>query len=317
MPDVRLDESVTPAAHRAALVAALRAGRVDNRFHYADDATASRWQALAVGYSPAHDAGDGLRAYDDATLALIAALPAGPVHLLGVACGDGTKERRVLGALCATGCPSVTATAIDVSVPLATQAADAMGAVPGVGAVDAVCVDIVLVRDLAPLMGARRPGTRVVTLFGALSTLGVDSLMAAVSLLGPGDLLVASGNMLPSAPGARDAVMAQYDNPATREWLGTALGDMGLGGAGPITFRWAEEGGAVMVVGEVTPSHTVVATAHGIEVSLPAGVPVRVFESHRTPPGGLSTMLAAAGLIPLADLASPSAEEGVAVAVMP
>ena len=66
MPDVRIDESVTPAAHRAGLIAALEARRVDNRFHYIGDLAASRWRSLATSHSPAHDANDGVRAYDDA-----------------------------------------------------------------------------------------------------------------------------------------------------------------------------------------------------------------------------------------------------------
>lgn len=317
MPDVRLDASVTPAAHRAALVDALRAGRVDNRFHYADDAAAARWRDLAMSHSPAHDADDGMRPYDDAVAALVAALPDGPVHVMGVACGDGTKERRLLGALTSTGRRHLTATAIDVSLPLVTAAAGAMAAVPGVEAVDAVAVDICMVRDLGPLVGARQPGVRVVTLFGVLSTLGPGSLVPAASLLGPGDLLVVSANLLPDAPGARDAVMAQYDNAPTRDWLGTTLARIGLGDAGSVGFRWVDEDGGVMLLGEVRPGRPVVAAIGGVEVSLPAGEAVTVFESHRMAHGGLAALLRRAGLEVLIDATSPSGEEGVALGRLP
>ena len=48
MPDVRIDDSVTPAAHRAGLIAALEARRVDNRFHYVGEPASNRWRALAA-----------------------------------------------------------------------------------------------------------------------------------------------------------------------------------------------------------------------------------------------------------------------------
>ena len=142
MPDVRIDESVTPAAHRAGLIAALEARRVDNRFHYVGELASSRWRELAAGHSPAQDADDGVVAYDDAAKAVIAALPDGPVHVIGLACGDGVKERRLLGALRSAGRDEISATAVDVSVPLVVAADAAMAQVPGVVATEGVAVDI-------------------------------------------------------------------------------------------------------------------------------------------------------------------------------
>ena len=162
---MRVDESVSPAAHRAALAAALEAGRVDNRFHYVDDLAAARWRALAAAHSPARDDADGLVAYERAAATAIRALPPGPVHVVGLACGDGVKERRLLGAMAATGRTGLAATPVDVSVPLVTAAAEAMGAVPGVDAAHAVAADLLGAADLPGLLQPRRPGTRVVTLF--------------------------------------------------------------------------------------------------------------------------------------------------------
>ncbi len=315
MPDVRLDESVTPAAHRAALVQALRAGRLDNRFHYAGEEAATRWRALAASHSPAHDADDGRHAYDAAARALVDAVPDGPVHLVGLACGDGTKERHLLGALAATGRTGITATAADVSVPLVTAAAEAMAAVPGVERADGVAVELMTATDLAAAIGQRAPGTRVVVLYGVLSTLGPGALRRAAALLDPGDLLLVSGNLLP--PGGEDAVMAQYDNAATRDWLAVGLAEAGLADSGPVAFRWDDAGGAVRIVGEVTPAAPVVATADGVAVSLPAGTAVTVFESFRHVAGGLSPMLVAAGLSAVDEFTSPSGEEGVALGVRP
>lgn len=314
MPEVRIDESVSAAAHRAGLLAALRDGVIDNRFHYVGERSAGLWRELAACHSPAH-ADDGLAAYDAATRVAVTALGNGPVHLIGVACGDGVKERRILGALAAAGASGLSATPVDVSVPLVTAASEAMAAVPGVDATHAVAVDITAVTDLSPLLAPRREGTRVVTLFGVVSTLGPGTLEPALSLLAPGDLLMVSANLLPHRTGARDDVMAQYDNGPTREWLGAVLGDIGVVDPGDITFRWSmDAAGAEVIVGEVTPSTMQVADVAGVIVDLPAGRPVRVLQSFRHTPTGLHSMLRRAGVDVMATAVSPSGEEGVALA---
>ena len=313
MPDVRIDDSVTPAAHRAGLIAALEARRVDNRFHYVGEPASNRWRALAASHSPAQDDDDGVVAYDEAAKAVIAALPEGPVHVIGVACGDGVKERRLLGALRSAGRGAISATAVDVSVPLVVAADAAMAQVPGVVATDGVAVDIGAVPDLSPLLAPALPGTRVVTLFGVISTLGPGALAPAVSLLATGDLLLVSANLLPGRAGARGDVMAQYDNPPTRAWLSTVLEEISIHDAGDITFRWDDAPDGPMIVGEVTPGHAVTAQVEGVTVGLPAGAPIRVLESFRHTPETLEALLVREGLEVLQVTISPSSEEGVAV----
>jgi len=314
MPDVRVDESASPAAHRAGLITALEARRVDNRFHYVGERASRQWRGLAASHSPAQDADDGVQAYDEAAMALITALPDGRVHLIGVACGDGMKERRLLGALRTAGRAQISATPVDVSLPLVVAAGQAMGQVPGVDATQGVVVDIIAVPDLAPLLAPWLPGTRVVTLFGVISTLGPDALSAGTSLLATGDLLLVSANLLSDRPGARDDVMAQYDNVPTREWLHTVLEDVGLNEVGDIRFRWDESPAGPVIVGEVTPAHALVATVEGITVGMPAGDPIRVLQSFRQTPRTLDHLLCTAGLEVLHLAISPSGEEGVAVA---
>lgn len=314
MPEVRVHESVTPAAHRAGLVAALEARRVGNRFHYVGDLAASRWRDLAASHSPAHDDADGLRTYDDAARAVVALAPDGPLHVIGVACGDGVKERRLLGALRGAGHPDLAATPVDASAPLVVAAAEAMGTVPGVDATHAVAVDITAVPDLSPLLAPRRPGSRVITLFGVVPTLGPGALVPATSLLDAGDLLLVSANLLPARPAARDEVMAQYDNPPTRTWLATVLEEIGIHDAGDITFRWEDSPAGPLIVGEVVPARAIVASVEGVTVRMPAGEPVRVLESFRHRPGDLRAMLEDAGLRVLDLSVSPSGEECVAVA---
>ncbi len=317
MPDVRMDQSAGPDAQRAGLVAALEARRVDNAFHYISVRGAARWRALASSHSPAHDPGDGLLAYDQATRALIGVLPPGPVHVIGVACGDGSKERRLLGALAGSGLTDLTGTPVDVSVPLVTAAARAMAAVPGVVVTHAVVADITVARDLSPLVAPRRAGARLATLFGVLSSLGPDALGPATSVLDPGDLLMVSANLLPPGASARADVMAGYDNPATRHWLSALLEDIGIHEAGGITFRWDDSPGGRAIVGEITLRSAVTARLGGVAVTLPPGEPIRLLQSYRHTPADLGSMVVGAGLRLVTVCTSPGGEEGVAVAVRP
>ncbi|MSO44614.1 MAG: hypothetical protein EXQ74_04825 [Thermoleophilia bacterium] len=315
MPEIRVHESVTPAAQHAWLVAGLESGRVDNRAHYLSERASGRWRDLAAAHSPTADECDGLRAYDEAARSVIAELAGrvSTVHVVGVACGNGVKEQRLLGALRGAGVPHLVATPVDVSIPLVGIAAGAMAAVPGVAVTHAVAVDISVTPDLSPLVD-RRPGMRVVTLFGAIATLGSGAIGPAVSLLAPGDLLIVSGNLLPGRPGARGDVIAQYDNAATRHWLQAVQDDIDMTAAGDIVFRWDDTGDALGIVGEITPQHSVVANVGDVTVTLLAGAPVRVFVSYRHTPDDLRVTLAEQGLRVVHMAISPSGEEGVVVA---
>ncbi len=314
---IHVHESARAENVRVALVAALRARCVDNRFHYIGDLAARRWRALAASHSPAQDASDGLGAYDTAARAAIAAMPAGPVHVIGVACGDGVKERRLLGALRSVGTPDLAATPMDMSVPLVTAAGEAMAAVPGVRVPHVVACDLGGVADLSRIAGPREPGTRVVTIFGAVSTLGPALVDVARSLLAPGDLLLVSANLLPDHPGARDDVMAQYDNAPTREWLRTVLDEVGLpADAGPIEFRWDGRAGVEEIHADLLLQRDATARLGDDEVPMAAGERVQVLESYRHSPEALRAILETRGLQVLEMAISPSGEEGVAVAAL-
>lgn len=314
---ITVHESARTHTVRAALVAALRARRVDNRFHYIGDLAARRWRALAASHSPAQDAGDGLGAYAVAARAAIAALPPGPVHVIGIACGDGVKEQRLLGAMQSAGAPDLAATPMDLSVPLVTAAAEAMAAVPGVRVPQRVACDLGGVADLSLVIGPREPGVRVVTLFGVVSTLGPTPVNVARSLLAPGDVLLVSANLLPDHPGARDQVMVQYDNAPTREWLRTVLDEVGIpAGAGPIEFSWEGHADIQAIHADVVLERDVTARLGGEQVQMAAGERVRILESYRHSPAALRAMLDTRGLQVLKVATSPSGEEGVAVAAL-
>jgi hypothetical protein len=123
--------------------------------------------------------------------------------------------------------------------------------------------------------------------------------------------------MLPGRAGARDVVMAQYDNAATRHWLQAVLDAIGLMGACDMAFRWEDGDDGPMIACEATARHAVAAEVDGVVVGVPAGGVLRVLESFRHTPDTLRTLIGAHGLDVIAVCTSPSGEEGVAVARRP
>ena len=318
--DVVVHESVHPEALAAELREGLVEGEVATRQHYLSARQARLWREIALAFSPARNDEDGARAYDAVNGLLADRLAGDGAHVIGLGCGDGAKERRMLDALAGSG--PLTATAVDVSLPLVQVAVDRLAAAAGTALGRPVVCDLGLAAADLPAMVGDAPGPRVVTLYGILPGMEAFSAMAsALSLLRPGDLLAVSANLLPAGEGSLDAVIAQYDNGPTRRWLGALVEDAGI-----------DEGLADVRIGELSDPGTGAAAAVGawlepreeLELELEAGgvrlepgSPVRLLRSARHTPEGLEAIVQAAGLELLALEVSPTGEEGVALAAAP
>lgn len=318
--DVVVHESVHPEALAAELRDGLAGGEVATRQHYVSARQARLWREIAAAFSPARDEADGVRAYD-AVNGLVADRVAGAgAHVIGLGCGDGAKERRLLDALAGIG--PLTATPVDVSLPLVQVAVDRLAGAAGTALGRPVVCDLGLAAADLPAMVGEAPGPRVVTLYGILPGMEAFAAMAAaLSLLRPGDLLAVSANLLPGGDGSLEAITAQYDNEQTRSWLGALLEDAGLRPeqADVRIGELSEPGtGAVAAVGAwLEPREEVELVLEAGEVRLEPGSPVRLLRSARHTPDGLEAIVLAAGLELLALEVSPTGEEGVALAEVP
>lgn len=318
--DVVVHESVHPEALAAELRDGLAGGEVATRQHYVSARQARLWREIAAAFSPARDEADGVRAYD-AVNGLVADRVSGAgAHVIGLGCGDGAKERRLLGALAGTG--PLTATPVDVSLPLVQVAVDRLVGAAGTALGRPVVCDLGLAAADLPAMVGEAPGPRVVTLYGILPGMEAFAAMAAaLSLLRPGDLLAVSANLLPEGDGSLEAITAQYDNEQTRSWLGALLEDAGLRPeqADVRIGELSEPGtGAVAAVGAwLEPREEVELVLEAGEVRLQPGSPVRLLRSARHTPDGLEAIVLAAGLELLVLEVSPTGEEGVALAAAP
>jgi hypothetical protein len=314
--NVAVHASVHPAALAAELRDGVASGTVSTRQLYISVRQARLWRAIAAAFSPARDDGDGGRAYERVNVHAATLLAGEPVHVIGLGCGDGAKERRLLDSLTQHG--PLTATPVDVSLPLVLTAADLLGASAQLGR-PVVC-DLGLAASDLPAMVESADGRRIVTLYGILPGLdAAPALAAAGALLRPGDLLAVSANLLPPDTGALERVTAQYDNAPTRRWLGALLDEAGIDAARcALRIEALEDPGAGAYAGVgawLDPLEPFTAELEAGPVDLHPDRPVRVLRSARHTPTGLAAIVEAAGLHVLAVEVSPSGEEGVLLAI--
>lgn len=318
--EVVVHESVHPDALAVELREGLSSGEIATRQHYLSSEQARRWAQIAAAFSPARDEADGARVYDSVNGLIADRVVGEGAHVIGLGCGDGAKERRLLDALAGTG--RLTATAVDASLPLLQVAAARLSGAAGCALGRPVLCDLGLAAPDLPAMVGQAPGRRLVTLYGILPGMEAFAAMAAaLGLLRPGDLLAVSANLLPGGEGALEAIAAQYDNLPTRIWLGALLEDAGIGPEqadlriGSLSDPGA---GACAAIGAwLEPRETIELELPAGEVLLEPGSPVRLLRSARHTPAGLEAIVVAAGLELLALEVSPTGEEGVALAVNP
>lgn len=295
-----------PEAEVAALLGALRARDIPARWLYATPAQLVAWRAIHRKYAPSAVDPAWVQAYDHAFATAAQRLAhVTELSLIGLACGDASKEARLLERLTsAGGFPAFLP--VEGTLPMALAAAATVaGRHPSTETLPLVA-DLARTADLSAtvdsLMG---PAPRIVTAFGLLPNLpGEAWLPATATLLRHGDLLLLSANLLPppGGPTAWSSILPQYDNPETRFWLGLSLKNLGLlpddgrwhfsaepdplhPAVGRIVARWSPHRDAVVRVGEET-------------LHWPAGEPVTLFRSWRYTPESLRALLARHGMEP-------------------
>ena len=228
---VFIDRSQFPESVRRDLLDSLRARAINHKFHYESHKQAAKWLALHEAYSPARRDASCLRIYDEAFKTATVEVKSARVHVIGLGCGGGQKEARLLELLHQQN-GQATYTASDVSLPLVLTAREAALAFVGEDRSHAIVCDLATTTDLASrLDNINRADRRVVTLFGIVPNFEPGPLFARLtSSLRAADLLLLSANLAPGGDYAAgvQSVLPQYDNALTRDWLLTLLLDLGF-----------------------------------------------------------------------------------------
>src|ERR1035441_960257 len=161
---VAIHASQFPENVRHDLLESLRTRRVNHKFHYDSVKQTQQWLALHQAFSPSRTDADCAATYDRSFAAVAAAVSrvgARRVHLIGLGCGGGQKDTRLLKLLQDSGrkmfyTPSDVSTAM---VLVAWQAATAV--VPPQDCFPLVCDlssadDLPAVLDAFPVPAAAR-----------------------------------------------------------------------------------------------------------------------------------------------------------------
>jgi uncharacterized SAM-dependent methyltransferase len=314
---VVIHASQFPEAVRRDLIESLRRRRVNHKFHYDSVKQTQKWLALHQQYSPSRNDTDCAAIYDCAFEAAAAKVKAKRIHLIGLGCGGGQKDARLLKLLRTRG-RELFYTPCDVSTAMVLVARQAaLGIVPDTKCFPSVC-DLAAAPDLSEFFRSRITdhGSRLTTFFGMIPNFEPDQILPKLAaLVCPKDFLLFSANLAPGknySAGMRK-ILPQYDNPLTRDWLMTFLLDLGVEHKDG-QLRFSIEGGGLglkRMVARFYFSRERRIAVEDARFNFRAGSSIRLFFSYRHTPERVQAVLARHGLTIHGQWITKSEEEGV------
>lgn len=296
-----IDPSQFPQAVQEELIAGLRARQINHKFHYMTYRQAEKWMALHEAHSPARRDPDCQAIYDKA----FAAAGKAPVkEVVGLGCGSGQKDGRLLAKM-----KRVEAhyTPVDVSLPLVLRARQVW---PEELVRSAIVCDLAKAERL-PL----EAGPKLITFFGMLPNFEPNVIIPRLSsLLAKNDQLLCSANLAPGSDYAQGmrAVLPQYENALTDDWLMTFLLDLGVErDSGTIEWSIELSSGLMRIVACFRFARAARVTYANHVFKFAADERIRLFFSYRYTPYLLQKLLAEQGIKVKDQWITQSEEEGV------
>ena len=154
---------------RRDLLESLRTRRVNHKFHYDSVKQTQQWLALHQAFSPSRTDADCAAIYDRSFAAVAARVDSPRLHLIGLGCGGGQKDTRLLKLLREAG-RSIFYTPSDVSTAMVLEARQtATAVIPGDNCFPLVC-DLASAADLPAALDALQvpDAARLITFFGMI-----------------------------------------------------------------------------------------------------------------------------------------------------
>lgn len=317
--NVTIHASQFPENVRGDLLESLRSRQINHKFHYDSVKQTYKWLALHEAFSPSRNDPDCRSAYERSFAAAEVRFKSPRVHVIGLGCGGGQKDARLIKELTLYG-REVFYTPCDVSTAMVLVARQAaLGALPEDRCFPLVC-DLATVENLRAVFEIHGlpAAPRMITFFGMIPNFEPQLILPKLAaLVGPEDTLILSANLAPGLDydaGMRH-ILPQYDNPLTRDWLLTFLLDLGVErGDGELRFTIQEypPGGGLKRVAalfQFTKSRQIPVEEDGIEFG--QGETIRLFYSYRYTPQRLRRLLGQHGLEVREQWITDSEEEGV------
>lgn len=229
---VTIHRSQFPEQLEMELRRGLEEGRIDPKFHYLSHLQMRRWLALSRAYAPIACDQDCRAAYDQCFSHLASQFRRKSVHVVGLGCGAGQKDVRLLIALRRKSGP-LRYTACDSSLPMVLTARQVAGDSGSVESMDGLVCDIGSSPDLeAFFAGQEFAGDfRLYLCFGVIPNFEPGRLFDSIQrCMKPEDYLLLGANLVPKAniEAELENILTQYDNPLTRDWLLTLFQELGV-----------------------------------------------------------------------------------------
>jgi uncharacterized SAM-dependent methyltransferase len=216
----------------------LRTRQLNHKFLYDSHKQSRKWLAVHRSYSPWATDHSIAETYESSFVAAVRRIPAPSIHLIGLGCGTGHKEARLLQLLKDAG-KKVFFTPVDVSPPLIVSAYQAAAAVIGNARssgnhpMDGLICDLAAADDLHLWFEQQTPPhtLRLLTFLGMIPNFEPPIILPRLRALArPQDWLLFSANLSPGADyeAGVQRILPQYNNALTGDWLLTFLSDLGV-----------------------------------------------------------------------------------------
>ena len=315
--NVAIHPSQFPENVRRDLFVSLHSRKINHKFHYDSVKQTQKWLMLHQFYSPSRNDNNVRAIYEQSFETAAAKIKSKSVHFIGLGCGGGQKDARLLKLLESRG-KKVFYIPCDVSAAMVLTARQAALAVlPGKNCFPIVC-DLATTDDLSLIFTSRFTirNSRLITFFGMIPNFEPREILPKLaSLVRSRDFLLFSANLAPGenyAAGMKK-ILPQYDNVSTRDWLMAFLLDLGIEKRdGKLRFEIASgDFGLKRVVADFYFRRPQRIEIDGETFRFKPGEKIRLFFSYRHTPDRVRKILSQFKLEVCEQWIAKSGEEGV------
>lgn len=320
--NVAVHESVSRERTRERIIDALKHRKIDPLLLYAGIRQTSRWIALHQSISPAQLDPDCVRIYHEAFSHLARQSESNVLHIVGLGCGDGTKDTNCL-KLCRNQGKAVIYTPCDISLEMVlTASQESTRSLPGLQTTPLLC-DLLHCSTLPGILKSFDPAgnQRVVLALGTIHNYAPGEMLKAIlPAVRSRDYLVVSANLAACTnyEPHLERILGQYDNEPTRVWLWGALSELGITpGDGTLRIGLEPVEGmteAKQIVAEFQSAKPIQARMLEEVIRFQAGEKLKVFTSSRFTSAQIRVLLEQSGLRAESEWITRSEEEGVWIA---
>ena len=318
-----VDESQFPGRVTQEIHASLERRELNHKFLYDSVKQAEKWLSIHEAFSPARTDPDCVATYDRAFRDVAGRWKSPAVSVVGLGCGGGHKEVRLVELLTATKVSS-SFVAADVSLPLVLAARQRFAEASRRNRYWGVCegwvLDLSTAVDLRRSLGQFCPASlpRLITFFGMMPNFEpTEVLPKLASVLRRQDRLLLSANLAPGDDYNAGVlqVLPLYDNAETRDWIESAFWSLGFtpqDGSLHFEIRSAPTNPRLKrIQADFKFSSARSLRVQGCEYRFQRGQQFRLFYSYRYSQELLSQTLAEHGLTLDQSWVTPSGAEGV------